>query len=208
MRSSSLRAYFQREMANRRPTSFDKATVLQLILSLRICSRFPSIPRDMGESDQVPPLITIFWISQEVRMDATQQEASIEQRGSSICSMRIIISAIDRQAEHETPSQLLKHRFPDPGASRQSPHRGVCAPRLLHSLSSASRIFCTFFRTTISDRRAILRVDPLRPLASFCSLGLRSMSEPRARSPGFLPGHRDPLPVDRWRRKASSRAIS
>jgi hypothetical protein len=72
MRSSSLRAYFNRELA----TSFDKATVLQLILSLRISSRFPTICRDERVQSGPPSDRThdhkFCSISLEVRVDAIQ----------------------------------------------------------------------------------------------------------------------------------------
>jgi hypothetical protein len=45
-------AYFQRELANRRPTSFDKATVLHTDPVVENLLTLPSIHGDMSEFDQ------------------------------------------------------------------------------------------------------------------------------------------------------------
>jgi hypothetical protein len=109
--------------------------------------------------------------------------------------MSDIISAIDRQAEQRTSSQLLKPRSPDPTVSRHLYPRGVCASRL-HSWSCACRHLLRLF-STITARREILPIDSLRHLRRRSVVyGFGSLLEARARSSGFIPGYDDSLPVN------------
>jgi hypothetical protein len=111
------RHIYNRKPANRRPTSFDKATVLRLILSLTESAPAPvdtwrhervrSGPSSNRRHDH------IFLDNPRNRCDSNRKPAS---KSDVVLFVRCVSSPrLTVRRNRRTPSQLLKQRFPDQG---------------------------------------------------------------------------------------------